>query len=127
MGRILFLARSLEGGGAERQLMLLASGLKARGHDVTIAVYYLGGAYEPEIASTGVRYISLEKRGFWDIVAFFRRAIQMARDLRPDVVHGYMDVGNFVALALKPFLSGSRIAWGVRASRFDMKEYDVAG
>ena len=37
--RILFLIRSLEVGGAERQLVLLANGLARRGHQVAVAVF----------------------------------------------------------------------------------------
>ena len=127
MARVLFLTRDLEGGGAERQLLLLSAGLRRRGHDVTIAVYYRGGFYEAEVEATGVQYVSLEKRGFWDLAGFFRRTLRLVRSLQPDVVHGYMDVGNCVALAVKPFLPRSRIAWGMRASGYDMMAYDVPG
>ena len=127
MKRIVFLVRTLEGGGAERQLLLLAAGLHARGYDVTIVVYYAGGPYEPEIHSTGIRYVSLEKQGFWDFGGFFWRAFRLLRRLEPDVVHGYMDVGNFVAVTLKPAVRRCRIVWGVRTSAFDQSAYDTAG
>jgi glycosyltransferase involved in cell wall biosynthesis len=127
MSRILFLVRMLEGGGAERQLLVLAGGLQRRGHEVTIAAYYSSGPDEVEIPATGVRYVSLEKRGFWDLVGFFSRMLRLARRLNPDVVHGYMDVGNIVAIALKPFLTSTRIVWGIRASNFDLTAYDLAG
>ena len=38
--RILFLVRSLEVGGAERQLVLVARGLARRGHQVSVAVFW---------------------------------------------------------------------------------------
>ena len=79
---------------------------------MTIAVYYRGGFYEAEVEATGVHDVSLEKRGFWDLAGFFRRTLRLVKSLQPDVVHGYMDVGNCVALALKPFRRQSRIAWG---------------
>lgn len=40
---ILFLVRALHTGGAERQLVLLAQAMHARGIDVAVAVYEDGG------------------------------------------------------------------------------------
>jgi transketolase C-terminal domain/subunit len=42
--KVLFLARQLNIGGAERQLVTLANELAARGHEIVIASYYPGGA-----------------------------------------------------------------------------------
>ena len=127
MNKIVFLVRTLEGGGAERQLLVLAEGLKRRGHDVTIVVYYAGGPYEGEVQGTAIRYVSLEKQGFWDVGGFFWRAFRLLRRLKPDILHGYMDVGNFVAVTLKPALPRCKVVWGVRTSNFDQSAYDVAG
>ena len=74
-----------------------------------------------------MRYVSLDKRGFWDFAGFFWRTARLMRRLDPDVLHGYMDVGNMVAVTLKPLLRRSRIVWGVRTSNFDQRAYDVAG
>ena len=46
--KILFLTRSLDSGGAERQLLNLAIGLRDRGHDVAIATFYDGGLFAKE-------------------------------------------------------------------------------
>lgn len=125
--RILFLLQKLEGGGAERQLLVLADALKRRGHDVTLAVYYPGGPYESFAAETGVRLVCLDKGGTGDNLGFLRRVIRLVRALDPDVIHGYMDTGNIVASAMKPFARHSRIVWGVRASNLDLSQYDRRG
>ena len=53
---IMFLMRILEhGGGAERQLSVLAKGLQSRGHQVTVAVLYgSGNDFEAELVEAGI-------------------------------------------------------------------------
>ena len=64
--KILFITRSLNIGGAERQLIELAAGLSRAGRAVQVATFYSGGTLEPLLASYGVPHVSLEKRGRWD-------------------------------------------------------------
>jgi len=52
--KILFLARSLGRGGAERQLQQLARAFKEGGDEVKVAVFYAGGAFEEDLAVDGV-------------------------------------------------------------------------
>lgn len=125
--RILFLVSRLGGGGAERQLAALATGLAERGHDVVIGVYRRGGDYEVDIEKTPVRLVSFEKGTFWDLWGFFRRVLQMTRALKPHIVHGYMDTGNIVAAALRLRAHRPRVVWGIRSSRLELKLYDYAG
>ena len=121
---ILFLARSLDRGGAERQLVVLANGLARRGHAVAVAIFFSGGAYESELAGTGVRVIHLCKKGRWDILPFLYRLVRLLRKESPAVLHSYLGVPNILAAALKPLLSSTRIVWGVRASNMDLAHYD---
>lgn len=121
---ILFLTRSLDRGGAERQLVVLARGLADRGHPVAVAVFFGGGAYEPELARSGVRVINLGKQGRWDILPFLTRLLRLLRKERPAVLHAYLGVPNILAAVLKPLLSDTRIVWGVRASNMDLSRYD---
>jgi glycosyltransferase involved in cell wall biosynthesis len=44
--------------------------------------------------------------------------------LQPDVVYSFMNVPNILAVVLRPFLAGTRIVWGVRASNMDLSRYD---
>lgn len=120
----LFLVRSLDRGGAERQLVVLAKGLARRRHAVSVAVFFGGGVYEAELARAGVRVINLGKQGRLDILAFLARLVRLLRKERPAVLHGYLGVPNILATVLKPFLPGTRIVWGVRASNVDLSRYD---
>src|SRR3954454_20726228 len=71
--RILLLVRALGLGGAERQTVNLATGLARRGHKVTVATFYPGGAFESILSRESVlsggnlAYLRLEKRGRWDV------------------------------------------------------------
>lgn len=121
---ILFLTRSLDRGGAERQLVVLANGLARRGHAVAVAIFFSGGAYESELAGSGVRLIHLGKKSRWDILPFISRLVRLLRKERPAVLHSYLGVPNILVVALKPLLSGTRIVWGVRASNMDLARYD---
>jgi glycosyltransferase involved in cell wall biosynthesis len=122
--RLFILIRSLEVGGAERQLVMLLRGLDKSRFDVTVATLYDGGAFRPEIeAIAGVRLLSLGKRGRWDVVPALRRLWMAARDSRPDILLGYMSPGNELCLLLGKLL-GTRVVWCLRSSYVDFSLYD---
>lgn len=121
---ILFLAHSLEGGGAERQLVNLALGLARRRQRVAVAVFYDRGPYGAELAAAGVQLLVLDKKGRWDVLPFLTRLLRLLRAQRPAVLHSYLAGPNIIAVALKPLLPGTRIVWGVRASNVDLQRYD---
>lgn len=122
--RIIFVARSLGVGGAERQLTELAKGLRAAGQDVLILTFYPSGAFETVLAAAGVRACSLDKRGRWDILRFLFRLLTFLRRHEPDVIHSYLGIPNLLIALLKPLLGKARIIWGVRASDMDWSRYD---
>jgi len=116
--KIVFLIRSMTFGGAERQLIALARGLRDRGHEVHVCVFYAGGPMEAEFRATGLPLTVLGKRGRWDIVGFLGRLARFRRHERPDVLHGYLGMSNSLGVLLRP-LHGARVVWGVRASDLD--------
>jgi glycosyltransferase involved in cell wall biosynthesis len=121
--RIFFLVRSLDLGGAERQLVALARGLHGRGHDVAVAVFYAGGRFEPELRASGVDVHDLGKRGRWETLGFLRRLAERVGAFRPDVLHAYMEANVFAALA-KPLFPPVKIVWGIRSAKSDFRHYD---
>ena len=122
--KTLFLARSLDGGGAERQLVTLAVGLRQRGHEVAIAAFYSGGELETQARNAGVAIVALGKRGRWDVVGFAWRLIKTLRAARPDILHGYLATANLLAVLARPFLPGTRTVLGIRASNMALDRYD---
>jgi glycosyltransferase involved in cell wall biosynthesis len=122
--RILFLLRSLDRGGAERQATALARALAARGHAVAVACFYEGGALADELAGTAARLVAIGKAGRWDVAGFLSSLARIVGRERPEVIYSYLTVPNIVAAALRLRFPRLRIVWGVRASKLDLAQYD---
>jgi glycosyltransferase involved in cell wall biosynthesis len=122
--RLLFCTRSLAYGGAERQLAVLAAGLKRRGHDVRVLTLYAGGPIADELARAGVPVDSVGKQGRWNLIGPLVRLWRVARRRRPEIIHGYLTDANLLALGLRAASPGCRVVWGIRASALDPDVYD---
>ena len=118
--RVLFIVRALTIGGAERQLVVLARALAARGHTVTIATMYRGGPLEAELAGSDVVLHDLGKAGRWEAARTLFRLRRLIAAKRPDVVHGYLNVANLLALVARSLRPRPRIVFGLRASDIDL-------
>ena len=121
---IAFLVRSLERGGAETQLAALAAHLDREIFEVAVFCFYRKGALVGELEKAGVRIISLNKAGRWDVIRFLFRLQQEMKTYRPRLIHSFMGPPNLLALLLKLTLRGTRVIWGIRSSRMNLKEYD---
>ncbi|HSE76450.1 MAG TPA: glycosyltransferase [Alphaproteobacteria bacterium] len=121
--KILFVTRTLSGGGGERQLWSLATGLARLGVSVVIARFYESTSDPP--ALSGLRLVGGAKRGRWDFARFLAGNIALLRRERPDIVHGYLPAANCIAASLKPFLPGVKVVFGLRASDVDLARYDA--
>jgi glycosyltransferase involved in cell wall biosynthesis len=122
--KVAFLIRSMEVGGAERQLAYLARGLKAKGVSVNVGVFYRGGALEELLLSGGVAIEYLDKKGRWDLIGFLWRTTRWIRRENPDILHGYLTGANIVVIMIKPFVRKLHTVWGVRASNMLLDNYD---
>jgi glycosyltransferase involved in cell wall biosynthesis len=121
--RIAMLIRSLDYGGAETQMTVLANGLARSGHPVILLVMYQGGPLLERL-SPAVRVRCLEKRGRWDVVGFLRRLFSVLAEEKPDLLYAFMPVANLLACLAKVRLPNLRVTWGVRASDVDLTHYD---
>ena len=124
--RIAFIIRDLSHGGAQRQLVLLAAGMRREGHDVSV-IHFYDGAFRAELEAASVRTVCVGKKSRWDLLGFFFRLVKAARASRLDVLHGYLAESNLMALFLKPFCRFPRIAWGVRDSQTDAHLWGLLG
>lgn len=123
MTSVLFLIRSLEPGGAERQLVELMKGIDKRRFRVCVMTFYPGGALEAELAGCeGVTVTSLAKRGRWRLVGFLVRWVKAVRRSDAAVLHGYMAGANELCL-LAGKLFGRRVVFGVRSADVDHFRY----
>ncbi|MBF0137496.1 MAG: glycosyltransferase [Magnetococcus sp. DMHC-1] len=120
----MFLIRSLNRGGAERQLTLLARGFHQAGHDVGVAVFYAGGLFAATLQEAGIPLYDLGKKSRWDLGGFVLNLVQLVRRESPDILHSYLVEPNLLSVLVKPGLpSQTRVVWGVRASDMDLDHY----
>ena len=122
--KVALLIRSLEIGGAERQLVILARGLCKRGYEVRVLTFYPGGALRGELEAAGVHLIDLAKRGRWDVAGFLSRVVKTLLRERPGVIYSFLPTANLVGLIAGRLAQVPRIVWGVRASNMDLALYD---
>ena len=89
-------------GGAERQLLLLAKELSARGWQVTvIALSGTAGASANKLAAAKVGYLSLEMRKAWiDPQGWLRYLVWTARN-KPDIVHAHLPHATWFARCVR--------------------------
>jgi glycosyltransferase involved in cell wall biosynthesis len=110
-------------GGTEKQVALLAAGLRERGADVAVWVMFGRGPRESELAAAGVPVVELGfgrltelRRVPRNIVAFLRTVVLLLRR-RPDVLHAFLIASYLVAapaarLARVPILVAGRRSLG---------------
>jgi glycosyltransferase involved in cell wall biosynthesis len=120
--RVVFLVRSLKAGGAERQLVTLVTHMDRQRFDPLVFCFYPGGDFEQEVLQAGVPVISVEKAGRWDWLFFTLRLIHKLKELRPMILHGYVEIPNLISVFVKPFLPGVRPVFGLSNSGMSLKD-----
>lgn len=123
--KIMFLISALNKGGAERQLVTLANLLKQRGHEVKVAVSYMGGYHERILSKAEIPIINLKKKSRWDVAFLFRLGIALYRE-KPQILHSYMPSSNVQASLVGVFFRKIKIVWGIRASNMDLERYSYS-
>jgi glycosyltransferase involved in cell wall biosynthesis len=91
--RILFIIPTLDRGGAEKQLTLLACGLKTRGWDVHVVCLKHGGPWREPLDAAKVPVTVLGWRWKHDPPAYFRLR-RFITELKPDIVQTWRCAGN---------------------------------
>ena len=123
---ILFLIPQLTTGGAQRQLVILATGLKHMGFPVNVAVFHGGGVLEADLKEAKIPIVDLGKRR-WGIPFHYFHLIGLLRREHPNVLYSYLSVANDWSALVKPWFPSIRIIWGIRASRVDLHNHDWQG
>lgn len=123
--KVMLFIRSLSIGGAERQVALLAAGLAARAHEVTIVLFYGNGETEALLKNTKVRLLTLGKTGRWDFGALIRLRRFLIEE-QPDVLYAFLPTQTTLAalLLLLPRRLPTRLVFGSRATAMDLTRYD---
>jgi glycosyltransferase involved in cell wall biosynthesis len=128
--RILHLDSGRDWRGGQRQVLLLAQGLRERGHEPLV----IGAPGSPLVhrsRAAGVATSAIRMRGDWDVAAM-RRVRTIVRAWKPDVVHAHDARAHAIALGALirrreiplvvtrrvPFRPRGRVKYGRRVSRF---------
>lgn len=123
--KVTFLAHSLRVGGAETQLSMLARGLDSEEFKPAVISLHSDGDLLDELRDAGIDVVTVGKRGRTDVLGFLLRAARAVRESQPDVVYSYLDFPNVLAALVKPWLSGCKVFWGIRASDMRLAERDA--
>lgn len=91
--KVLEIIPTLDQGGAEKQLCLLADGLKRRGVDVHVCALTRSGPRAKELERAEVPLHEIHKRWKLDLGAY-RRLHKLIRQLQPDIVHTWLFAAN---------------------------------
>ena len=103
--KVLFLITGLDYGGAETQLVNLATRLKKRGWDIQVVSMLPPKAFIEEFDGAGIPLGNLNMhQGIPDPRAIFR-LLRVLYRLRPDIVHSHMVHANLLARIVRPLAS----------------------
>jgi len=102
MKRILFLVTGLAYGGAETQVVYLATRFKSRGWEVGVVSLIPPKAYIEDLEKADVLVFSLDIRRKLPDPRPILRLVQIIRKWQPDVVHSHMVHANLLARIVRP-------------------------
>ena len=125
--KILFVIRSLGRGGAERQLVNLALGLKGRGVSVHVAVLYGGGSLGPELLDAEVDVHDLKKSSRYDLFGCYHRLCALVKELKPGFVHGYLPESNLLVALASRRSKPAKTVWGIRCAGISGQRISLPG
>tara|TARA_R110001592_G_scaffold259451_1_gene523422 strand:- start:121 stop:1245 length:1125 start_codon:yes stop_codon:yes gene_type:complete len=91
--KIALVIPTMDRGGAEKQVVMLAKGLHELGHDVRVFLLTRDGHRSEELRAAGVPVVVIGKRFKVDPTALFRLKKQLV-DFAPDVVHTWLFAAN---------------------------------
>ncbi|MDB4825971.1 glycosyltransferase [Gammaproteobacteria bacterium] len=120
---ILFFIRSLGSGGAERQLVNLAIGLKERGHEISVVTMYSGGVFEHTLRATAIPIYCLEKARRWQVLSPLIQLQKIVQMVQPDILHSYGPETNVFLVLHRLFFKKYLLVWGVRVADLPRKMY----
>jgi glycosyltransferase involved in cell wall biosynthesis len=118
---IFLLVPSLEQGGTERQVALLALALHARDIPVHVIVFR-GGVFAREIAAAGIP-LTILGDGRW--VSYFLALARLLRREKPSVLYSFLPHGNVVSAIARVIDPQCRLVWGIRSANMPLKGYSL--
>lgn len=97
--KVMLLTVGLGVGGTEGQVLEIASRLDRRRFEVSVCSLKGADIIAHELRARGVRVITLDGRGAWDVRVLYRLARVILVE-RPDVIHAFLFWANFISRVL---------------------------
>lgn len=101
--RLLFVVTGLAFGGAETQVMHLATRLSRRGWNVMVISVMPPVAYEKDLSNAGVQVITLGVRRKQPDIKPLLKMVKVIRQWQPLIIHGHMVHANILARLARLF------------------------
>jgi glycosyltransferase involved in cell wall biosynthesis len=120
--KLLLFTRSLNPGGTQRQMAMLARGLASRGHDVAVVLLYGGGALEALLRGSAVRVLAVGKTGRWDVIGPLLRLRRLFATESADILYAFLPMQTVLAALLCP--AATKLVFGLRAGGMRLDRYD---
>lgn len=122
MQKVLYVIGSLSIGGAEKQLYLLAGNVKAAGFKTTVFAIDPTGPLYKSFQESGIKVIGIKSYRFRSkylifikiLKAYMKLALLILRE-RPDVIHCYLPLTNFLGATLGRLLGVGKVVTSKRA------------
>ena len=105
--KILFVIDNLGSGGAQRQMVTLASGLKQKGYEVAIFTYFPQNFFETALLESSIPVINVPKKGKLGLNIFYKLS-KIIKEGKYDIGIAYMKTPN-IYLSIAAKLSGTPI------------------
>lgn len=120
--KLLHVITSLSSGGAERSLYnILANGMEKH-CETTVLSLQDAGNYGPKIKLLGIPVYTLNMGRALPTPYAICRLRQLIKNLRPDIIQGWMYHGNLAAwLAVRFAAKKPALAWNIRHSLYDLE------
>ena len=119
--KILFITSSLSKGGAETQLIKLATFLKTRDNDILIVSLLPKSDLDIQIPEPGIKVVYL-KTWRWNLLLNLRQLYRSIKDFNPEVVIAFMFIAIIVARLLKLLFDFTLVS-SIRAAEIPRKWY----
>lgn len=114
--KVLHIVPGLETGGTEMFLANLLPALQARGVESTLLSLRKGGAVAARLIDAGIAVQALGVGGYVSSALALPRLRALARDSRPDAVHGWLYHGNLAASLVRSTIPTAHLLWSIRHS-----------
>jgi glycosyltransferase involved in cell wall biosynthesis len=101
--KVLYLITGLRLGGAERQLLLLASQIQAVGHKVLVVAMESGGIMAESFRNKNLEVQELDIKGAKTLFSGYLKFSTIVNNFSPDVIHAHMIHANLFSRLLKLF------------------------